>query len=300
MPTPSPTTAQDPARGPLLMLGYANIDVIARVPTLPHDGDRVTAERIDTHFGGMAANAACAAAQEGTTPIFFGTVGEDAFGPLAIADLESRGVNTHYLSRNAPHTTKALILVTPTGERAIVSEPTAYDPEPLRAYLAQHQGSPGILYTDGYHLGWAAQELKHARDLGFRVYCDLDGAPDTYGPDEIMIALANVDIAQWSQALLERLLPDRGPGEASRQLTLHVPISIHTAGAAAVVITDAGHHKSIPVEPLPRALDTTGAGDTLAGATVAWMTRGYDVENAVKKGIEAARRSVQHRGARLP
>ena len=93
MNAPAPDQGIGPVHLPLLMLGYVNVDLVARVPRLPVDGDRVTATAVDTHFGGMAANAACAAAQAGTRPIFFGSFGTDAFGPLAAADLASHGVD---------------------------------------------------------------------------------------------------------------------------------------------------------------------------------------------------------------
>jgi ribokinase len=66
-------------------------------------------------------------------------------------------------------------------------------------------------------------------------------------------------------------------------------VVVETHGAGAVTI----HHRrqaiSIPVEPVP-ALDTTGAGDTLAGGTLAAIAAGEtDLSAAVTAGIVAAR-----------
>lgn len=291
-------SARHPDHAPVLVLGYANVDLVARVPILPRDGERVTAASIETRFGGMGANAACAAALEGARPLFFGSVGNDRFGALVVEDLVAYGVDVRHLSRSAERTTKALILVGSTGERAIVSEPTRYDPVPLRAFLEGHGGPPGLLYTDGYHVGWASRELRLARQLGFRVYCDLDGAADTYRRDALWAALRDVDIAQWSRRCADSLLPHATPDEADDELASAVPIVIRTAGSERVVITDHGRRELLDVQPVPAAVDATGAGDALAGATVAWLALGSTLEVAVEHGIEAARRTVGHVGAR--
>ena len=50
---------------PIVVVGSANVDVLAAVDTIPQEGERVTAKAFTTQAGGMAANCACAAAAVG-------------------------------------------------------------------------------------------------------------------------------------------------------------------------------------------------------------------------------------------
>lgn len=312
---------------PALFVGYANLDLIASVPALPGDGDRVTARRIDSAFGGMAANAACAAARAGAPAVFFGAVGDDPFGRLVVADLEARGVDTRHVVRDAPATSKALILVGPGGERAIVSEPVGYDGAALRRFLQHHDGPPGVLYVDGYHLVAAHAELALARAHGFRVYCDLDGAPDASSAEEVWARVGVADVAQWNPKVARALTRFAAPGSraepggasvggasggdtpgtarldleaADARLAAAVPVVLRTAGDRPVVVRAQGERSVVPVEAVADVRDTTGAGDTFAGTMVAALLRGTPLLAAVAQAIAASRALLRVTGARAP
>jgi sugar/nucleoside kinase (ribokinase family) len=188
----------------ILCLGYANVDLIASVPHLPMSGERVTATDIQTFPGGMAANCACAASHLGSEVYFFGSVGKDVFADFLLADFKNYGVNTEYVSVTNK-TTKALIPITPNGERSIISEPCEYKHENLRGFL-RVSPQPGFLYLDGYHLGVAKQELELAKSKGFTIYCDLDGAIDTYAKSEVLEYLKLVHIVQVTPSITQSLL----------------------------------------------------------------------------------------------
>lgn len=301
---------------PAIFVGYANVDLVARVPALPRDGDRVTAESIDAAFGGMAANAASAAALAGATAHFFGAVGSDPYGDLVLEDLAARGVDTTYTGRGAARTSTALILVTPGGERAIVSEPVPYDGAALRRYLLEFAGAPGTLYTDGYHLIRAREELALARERGFSIYCDLDGAPDTYPREAIWSALDVLDIVQWNPKVARAMTIERGhgpdeaapdhPGDApadeaaDARLASCVPVVLRTAGDRPVVVISRGGRTEVPVGIIEDIEDTTGAGDAFAGTVIAALVRGSSLLPAVREAIVATRAVLRVRGARAP
>ncbi len=304
-----------PAR-PAVFVGYANVDLVARVPALPRDGDRVTAESIEAAFGGMAANAACAAALAGATARFFGAVGHDPYGELVLEDLAARGVDTTLTGRDAARTSKALILVAPGGERAIVSEPVRYDGAALRGYLQERAGPAGVIYTDGYHLIRAREELALARERGFSVYCDLDGAPDTYPREAIWSALDVLDVVQWNPKVARAMTLEAGDeaGEAEpddegdpaaneaadARLASRVPVVLRTAGDRPVVVISRGERTEVPVEAVEDIEDTTGAGDAFAGTVIAALARGSSLLPAVREAIVATRAVLRVRGARAP
>lgn len=285
------------AKPEILILGYANADVVARVPRLPSDGERVTASEIAILPGGMAANCACAAASRGSRVLFFGVIGQGALGEMLESELARCGVDTTMAAR-VKRTTTAVVMVTPSGERAIISEPTTYDGARLRRYLAKTQGA--LLYIDGYHLVAALPELKRAKARGVSVYCDLDGAPDTYQVATVLEALTYVDIVQCNPQVAKDLFPQRSKTEAVAQLAEHVATVLMTDGAEPVLVLYDQKQVFVPVPRAPKPVDTTGAGDIFAGTFLHVYRQTLDVEGAVREAVAAATSSTRYPGTRLP
>lgn len=284
---------------PILALGYANADVIARAPCLPGDGDRVTATSIITYPGGMAANCACAAGLLGGDVEFLGNIGRGAFGAMLLEDFARYGVGVSHVAR-VERTTTAIVTVTPRGERAIISEPTVYHPEGVREGLEVRSGTPGFFYVDGYHLGWAQSEIAYARQLGYSVYCDLDGAPDTYGVGEVLEYLGVIDIVQWNPKVAAALFPDIDAFVAAQGLVEYVGTVITTRGGDSLHVVHEGRATEISIPDIGKAVDTTGAGDIFAGSFLAWRAADAPVSEAVRMAAEVASESTRYEGARMP
>lgn len=66
-----------------------------------------------------------------------------------------------------------------------------------------------------------------------------------------------------------------------------------TAGREAAIGFDAGGAFSIQPPPARKVADVTGAGDALAGATVAAMMKGHDLRDALREGLAAAMLTVE-------
>jgi len=69
---------------------------------------------------------------------------------------------------------------------------------------------------------------------------------------------------------------------------------VQTNGEAPVEVIDGKHRTHVAVDSLQVA-DATGAGDTLAGATLAALMAGMDPATAVAKGCAAARALLAER-----
>jgi sugar/nucleoside kinase (ribokinase family) len=281
-------------RPPLLFLGYANVDLTASVPRHPKIGERVTALPIEVFPGGMAANAACTAATLGGDVFFFGNVGQDDYGKLLIEDFKRCAVNLDHVTV-VKRTTVGLITVTPEGERTIISEPFDYHPEKLRQWLESYQGAPGFFYVDGYHLCAAKPELEMAKIKGFTLYCDLDGALDTYTFEEVFETLKGVDILQVTHDLLFKLAEQGMKLETLRAI---LPTVIVTNGGKRVTVYSIGVQE-FPV-PNVHLVDSTGAGDCFAGSLLATYRVARNLPLALETAIQHASALVQIRGTRLP
>ena len=112
--------------GRVVVVGSVNIDLVARVPHLPHPGETVTGGSYDRHHGGKGGNQAVAAARLRRPTLFIGALGDDTFEVEARRALASERVDVSMVaSLPGQPTGVALILVDSTGENEIAVVPGA-------------------------------------------------------------------------------------------------------------------------------------------------------------------------------
>ncbi|WP_349345345.1 carbohydrate kinase family protein [Streptomyces rapamycinicus] len=146
----------------IVFCGYANIDLTVGVPALPAPGDRVQATAIRQGHGGMAANASAAAARAGADAWFAGVVGPEPRSTAFLAALAADGVRTDWTARTGTLTT-AVVLLTPDGERAVISQDDELDARHIiRTVRAAREAGADWLYLDGYRFPEAAAALAEA------------------------------------------------------------------------------------------------------------------------------------------
>jgi ribokinase len=112
--------------GRVIVVGSVNIDLVARVPHLPHPGETVTGGSYERHHGGKGGNQAVAAARLRRPTLFIGAVGDDTFEVEARRALVSERVDVSMVeSLPGQATGVALILVDEAGENEIAVVPGA-------------------------------------------------------------------------------------------------------------------------------------------------------------------------------
>ena len=112
--------------GRVIVVGSVNIDLVARVPHLPHPGETVTGGSYDRHHGGKGGNQAVAAARLRRPTLFIGALGDDTFEVEARRALATERVDVSMVaSLPGQATGVALILYDANGENQIVVIPGA-------------------------------------------------------------------------------------------------------------------------------------------------------------------------------
>jgi ribokinase len=112
--------------GRVIVVGSVNIDLVARVPHLPHPGETVTGGSYERHQGGKGGNQAVAAARLRRPTLFIGAAGDDDFEVEARRALFSERVDVSMLASLPNQATgMALILVDAAGENEIAVVPGA-------------------------------------------------------------------------------------------------------------------------------------------------------------------------------
>lgn len=280
----------------IVCCGYVNLDVSVQLPVLPSDGARVQATAIDRYPGGMAANVANAVARFGAPVAFVGAVGDDPDGRWLVDDLEAQGIEVTDLAQDRS-TTLCLILVTPDGQRAILSEDDRVTAADVGRAHARAAASGGLLYLDGYR--WPAATEAIATDVARNgravVVTDLDGCADG---DGLTAALRTADHVLCSRSFFADLAATRDPADTAARLSLeHATTILLTDGADGWWATAADEQWSGPGLEVD-VVDTTGAGDAFCGAYLAELHDGAAVPDAAAVANAAAALSTRANGAR--
>jgi sugar/nucleoside kinase (ribokinase family) len=268
--------------------------------------------------GGSAANTAAGVASLGGAVAFVGKVRDDALGEIFTHDLRSTGVvYTTPPGTSGPPTARSLILVTPDAERTmntylgVAGELNAGDVD--EALVA----SARITYVEGYLVGLPSAEgalaaaTAAAHRAGRRVALTLsDPSWVTFQRDAFTALLPGVDILLGNEAEALEITgePDLEAalaalhkfwgGSAPPDLPAGRFIVALTRGAAGAVASDGKETVSVPAEPVPAVVDTTGAGDLFAAGFLLGLARERPLTDCLRLGALAAAEVISHIGAR--
>lgn len=262
-------------------LGSINADYVYRVPHLPAPGETIAARDMTAGLGGKGCNMSVAAARAAARTVHIGAIG-DADGWI-IERLMEYGVDTRHIRRlTKTPTGHAIINVDDQGENAIVILPGAnHALSESQIGLALSEASPGdtlLLQNETTNQNFAAET---ARALGLRIA--YAAAPFDAIATQGMLDLTDILFLN----AVEASQLEAATGKALN--TLGVAHVIVTRGAAGVTYFDTvsgekKEYRAFPVMPV----DTTGAGDTFTGYTIAALDRGLPMPQAITLASRAA------------
>ena len=109
----------------VVVVGSANLDLVARTTRLPKPGETVSGSHFFEACGGKGVNQAIAAARAGARTAFIGALGRDHAGETLLAALVKDGVDVSAVQRVTAPTGSALIGVSDDGENSIIVVPGA-------------------------------------------------------------------------------------------------------------------------------------------------------------------------------
>ena len=257
--------------------------------------------------GGSAANTMVGVASFGGRAAFIGKIAGDEFGRIFRHDIKAAGVafETAPVNGKAP-TSRSLILVTPDGERTMntfLGISTELDHGEVRADLIAQSS---IVYLEGYLFdrpdAKAAfrQAAAVAKKAGRRVALTLsDGfCVDRHRSEFLALIRDDVDILFANASEITSLYETADFDAAARRAATDTSLAVLTRSEKGSLILAGGQAVTVPVEPVARVVDTTGAGDLYAAGFLYGLTAGLPLEKAGRLGSLAAAEIISHVGAR--
>ncbi len=264
-------------------------------------------------FGGDTMNATIAAQRQGARAGYITALGRDMFGDALRALWREEGVDASAVAEDPDAPTGVYFVKPEPAGRAFTylrkgSAASRYDPGMLpRETIAEAR----ILHVSAISMAVSvsmraavAEAMGIAREAGVAVSLDtnlrlalwdLDLARET-----IFAAIPQTDILFPSEDEAELLTGLTGAGRiADRFLEMGAPLVVLKRGEHGALIATAQGHTEIPPAP-SEPVDSTGAGDSFAGAFLAhWLAHG-DSARAGRAAAAVAARVVSGYGAIAP
>lgn len=290
-------------------LGTLAADVLMAVDQLPGRDSFCMVQHVESQPGGSGTNTVVQAARLGCRAAYIGTIGDDGPGETVRSSLAAEGIDTsHLYTRPGEVTTHTEIVVDQHGEKFIL---LIMGDAFFKLRLNQedrdliHQSK--VFFTDLLP-GWAAMSaLKEAYCSDARIAVSLQVGIPLF--EEMGVTSGQVlDSIQYAHLLL--------PGkDAARQLSgtddlMEQGRFFQSACPKGVVILTEGKDGSYAFLPGGRMIhtpafavdvvDTTGAGDSFAGAMIqAYLVKEHPIEEALPFAAKCAALTCTGLGARF-
>lgn len=259
----------------VVIVGSANLDLVARTPRLPKPGETVTGSNYFEFCGGKGANQAIAASRAGARTAFIGALGNDHAGETLRAAFKNDNVDISAVRVVSAPTGRALIGVSDDGENSIIVIPGAnhaitIDDLEMNAEIIA--SAKVLLCQLEVPLEVVQRAFELAGENSLRI---LNPAP-AQSLSEDLLQLVDVITPNEHEMMLLG-----GPQGLLKQ---GVKTIIVTQGArGALMITKNGETQISPFKVDP--VDSTGAGDAFCGMLAARLAIGEPIQNALKAAV---------------
>ena len=313
------------ARYDVVGIGNALVDVIAHAPDAfldEHGLVKGWMDLIDTDramqlyhalgsavqmSGGSAANTMCGVASFGGKAAYLGKVSDDELGQVFGHDLLAVGVQFRPGAHDGDVPTgRCIIVVTPDAERTMNTYLGASSRYAKTDVDDAAVADGRVLYMEGYLYDRpeAKGAFRHAaavaHEAGRMVSLTLSDSfcVDRHRDDFLSLVDDEVDLLFGNEAELIALYRTETFDEAVTELRKHCPLAAITVGAKGSIVVTEDELIQVPVVPVRKVIDTTGAGDLYAAGFLFGLTSGRPLAECGQLGSIAAAEVISHVGPR--
>jgi len=222
-------------------IGSCGIDYFAIVPRLLGPDEKINADRLEIHAGGVTGNNLTQVARLGATAAWLGLIGDDESGRLITKAFQQDGLDLSGIETiKGEQSTFVWIPVDAQGERCIYMFPNVngkLTADQVRTLFTKHIQSAKHFHTEASQLPLPPinEGMKIARAAGVRVIFDLDVAPSYFAhaklgsEKDLIAALQLVDVLKPCKAAAREIT-----GETDYEKIAHKLLSL---GPKVVAVT---------------------------------------------------------------
>ena len=269
----------------VVVVGSANLDLVATLDHLPKPGETIVALGYAEHAGGKGVNQAVACARMGARTAFVGCVGNDDAGVFLRGVLENEGIDTTMLRVVDMPTGRAFINVDSRGENEIVVVSGANAQAGIGHDALVLPLARVVLMQLEIPLTTVRNALQFARRNGALTV--LNPAPFK-ALDAGVLSLVDVIVPNETESA--------ACGGTQALLDAGVKTVLTTLGERGAIINT--HTSAMSIAPHKVvAVDTVGAGDAFIGALSAELARGATISDAAAVGAVAGALATTVHGA---
>jgi ribokinase len=283
----------------IVVVGDYNIDLVLYLDRFPERGETLSGNKFYEGPGGKGSNQAIAAARLGAEVTFFGAIGQDHYGQVALHAWQAAGVRTDYLMQTAlVSTAVAMIYVDSSGNNMVAVNQGAnllLKPENVETIADDIKAADMVMCTLGVPLDVVRRVFQIAHTA--KVPALLNPAPAQSLPSD-MLSLAKYltpnesELAIVAQAGASSVTPESARHIFQRDDQTLI-VTQGEAGATWVTHTDMGTVPTFEVD----VKDTVGAGDAFNAGLAVALTEGKSLDEAVRFANATAALSVTKQGA---
>jgi len=271
-------------------IGSCTVDYFAIVPRLLGAEEKINADRLEIHAGGVTANNLTQVARLGAKAGWLGLIGDDDNGRIIERAFLEDGMDLSGIEVvKGERSSLTWIPVDAAGERCIYMFPNItgkISPFQVTNRFAPHIQKAKHFHTEASQLPLVPvrEAMKVARAAKVRVIFDLDVAPSFFAQmnlgaeQDLSASLQLVDVLKPCKAAARELTGESDFEKmASSLLKLGPKLVAITMGADGCLI--ATKDKMTHVRAFkPDVVDTTGAGDAFMGGLSYALLQGWDNE----------------------
>jgi ribokinase len=272
-------------------IGSCGIDYFAIVPRLLGSEEKINAERIEVHAGGVTGNNLTQVARLGAKAGWLGLIGDDESGRLITRAFAEDGLDLSGIEViPGEKSTFTWIPVDVKGERCIYMFPNVngkLSAEQVRTRFAEHIVKARHFHTEASQLPLppVLEGVRIAHEAGVRVIFDLDVAPSYFAQanlgaeDELLEALKLVDVLKPCKAAAREITGETDYEKMAAKLLALGPkivaVTMGTDGSLLASANTINHVRALNVT----VVDSTGAGDAFMGGLSYGLLQGWDLPN---------------------
>ena len=270
-----------------------------RLDDFPKNGETVWSHSWEIGLdAAKGSNVAIALSRLGVKTAFAGRIGTDMWGKIALEMLDKENLDLSALIRDAEFNTMiGIVLVSNDGNNSIIlgGNNATFSEYEIKRIINKFEKASYVVTGFEINIQSALAISEFASLKGKKVI--LNASPV---PAEDIPPLPFVDILVVNESEALALCSNKSSNfkDIARQLQGQYAVKnvVITLGSNGCLILKENKVITIPAWPADKVIDTSGAGDSFLASMVAFLTKGYHLEDACGLGSVYASKTISQRG----